>query len=66
MIQDDIRPFLFSQGIMLSYTLFRMDTEGVITRYKNLVIDIGFLLIVVLVLLALTQRRRPVPEGPST
>jgi hypothetical protein len=61
-----IRPFLFSQAIMLSYVLFRMDTEGSISRYKNLVIDVGFLIIVVLVLLALTQRRRPVPEGAST
>ena len=49
-------PFLFSATVMLSYVLFRMDTAGMMSRFKNVAIDTVVLVILVLIIHEIGQR----------
>ena len=49
-------PFLFSATVMLSYVLFRMDTAGMISRFRNVAIDTVAMVILVLIIHEIGQR----------
>ena len=49
-------PYLFAASLPLSYTLFRMDVSGVLSRLKNYAIEVPILVGVAILMIAIARR----------